>query len=390
MEALEDYRLRSAIEAFNNVLSANPKLHRARLELALAYYRSYQYEAAERFAQEVLDDPTTPDNVRVTVLAFLAQVRNDAEKATKKHQWRPRVSVGYMYDSNANVGPSSELIEVSGSEFQLVPGSTKASDHASLLGAGVSHTYRLSKQLDIGERIASVLWQSDASLYHRDYKDDHSLNISVATLSTGPSFVVPRHWRAGVQLIADYIELGSDELATFTSMRPLVTWQFSDTELTLDATYTDRAYKEAVDSGREGDYIRAGVSLGQYYKQRKVAAQAGISFLNFGADDGQYGYDGYEAFVGASVRAWQRGDAYVRTTYRDVQFDADTIIGGLPAGARDENELRLLTGVSHTFQEGVLGNWALGMDVEYTRNDSNVSIYEYERTQISVNLSRGF
>ncbi|MEN8801240.1 MAG: tetratricopeptide repeat protein, partial [Thiogranum sp.] len=75
MEALNDDRLKSAIRAFSRILDTEPELHRARLELALAYHRSMRYEDAEKLAQEVLDDPNTPPEVRVTVLAFLAQVK---------------------------------------------------------------------------------------------------------------------------------------------------------------------------------------------------------------------------------------------------------------------------------------------------------------------------
>lgn len=390
MEALEEQRLRTAIDAFNQILSSDPRLHRARLELALAYYRSFQFAEAERFAQEVLDDPNTPDSVRVTVLAFLAQVRSDAEKAAQKHQWQPRVSVGYMYDSNATVGPTSREVLTDTELLILTDESLKKSDHARLLSAGMSHSYRSAKTFAIGERIASFLWQSDVSLYHRDYKQDHDLNLSVVTLSTGPSWIVPKHWRAGVQLAVDYLELGSEELATFTSLRPVVTWQFDQTELTWDATYTDRTYEEDVDSGREGDYFKTGVSVGQYYQQRKVAAQTGVSYLYFDAEDDQFGYDGYEAFLGASVRAWQHGNVYARFTFRAVEYDADTILGATPAGVRDEDEFRLLVGMTHQFQTGPLADWQLGLNTEYTRNDSNVSAYEYERTQIAVNLSHNF
>ena len=53
MDALEDDRIKSAVRAFSNILDAEPELHRAKLELALAYYRSLRYEEAQKLAQEV-------------------------------------------------------------------------------------------------------------------------------------------------------------------------------------------------------------------------------------------------------------------------------------------------------------------------------------------------
>ncbi len=397
MQALDEDRYRRAVEIFNSILSADPQLHRARLELALAYYRSFQYAEAERYAQEVLDDPNTPDNVRVTILAFLAQVRKDAEAAAVPHAWRPRVSLGYMYDSNVNAGPGSDILEVDGQSLLLTPGSTKTGDQAAVLSVGLAHTYKPGTTVNVGDRVASFLWQSEASLYHRDYKDERDFNLTVATLSTGPSLVVPRHWRAGLQLTADHISLGNEALAVFASLRPMVTWQFDRTEITWDAIYTRRSYDEAVDAGREGNFWRTGVSVGQYYRQRKVAAQAGLSALSFDADAAQYAYDGYELFAGASVRAWPQGSLYLRANYRDVQYDAGTRfnLGGTPptilsTPARDEQETRLLLGMEHRIKTGPLDQWSLGATLEFTDNRSNVSIYDYDRRQFSVTMSRAF
>jgi tetratricopeptide (TPR) repeat protein len=111
MEALEDDRLQSAMRAFQSILSQQPGLHRARLELALAYYQALQYDEARQHAQQVLDDPQTPPEVRVTVLAFLAQLEKDQQAFLVRHTFKPSIGVGLMYDSNVNVGPGSDIVE---------------------------------------------------------------------------------------------------------------------------------------------------------------------------------------------------------------------------------------------------------------------------------------
>ena len=65
-------RYRSAITTFHDILSSDPMLHRARLELAVAYYKDLQYQEAIEEARKVLEDPATPTNVRVAISAFLA------------------------------------------------------------------------------------------------------------------------------------------------------------------------------------------------------------------------------------------------------------------------------------------------------------------------------
>ena len=81
MQAVDQNKLRTARERLTSLLTTNPSLSRARLELARVYYLSEDYPKAREEAQRVADDPNTPPAVRATVLAFLAQI--DADQKTK-------------------------------------------------------------------------------------------------------------------------------------------------------------------------------------------------------------------------------------------------------------------------------------------------------------------
>ncbi len=386
MQALEDDRLKTALRAFQSILSMQPRLHRARLELALTYYRSLQYAQARELAQTVLDDPQTPPEVRVTVLAFLAQIQSDENAMAQRHIFKPSISAGAMYDSNVNVGPGSEFIdELPG--FILTPGSTRTGDGAALLTAGLAHTFQPGKTYEFGERTAAFLWQSQASLYNRAYRDLDDFDLTILTGSTGPALVMLRHWRANLALNVDRIWLGDSELAWYTSLNPSVTWQFTDGELTWDASVTTRRYDESADAGREGTYLGTGLALGNYFKQRKVATQVGARLVGFSAEDDFLGYDGYELLAGVIIKAWPNGTLYARANYRDAQYDA-TDPGFTEA--RDETETRLAGGFEHDIASGYLEKWTLYGGILYTGNRSNISIYDYDRRQITLNLGRTF
>ncbi len=392
MQALENDRLQSAMKAFQSILSQQPSLHRARLELAVAYYRSLQYAEARKLAQTVLDDPQTPPEVRVTVLAFLAQVQKDEAAMAVRHEITPSISAGLMYDSNVNVGPSSDIVE-GNPLLVLAPGSQAQSDNALVLAAGVAHRFQPGTTYQFGEQTASFLWQSQASLYNRAYNDMDDFDLTILTGSTGPALVVLKHWRANLALNVDRIWLGGSELAVFTSLNPAVTWQFNNGELTWDATVTDRSYDndaptaQGGDGGREGTYEATGITAGRYFNNRKVAMQVGAHVLNFNADEARYGNDGYEMLAGVIVKAWPNGTVYGRANYRDVEYDA--IEPGF-AEARDEQEKRLTAGFQHDIKSGYLEKWTVNGGIQYTDNKSNISIYEYDRRQITLNLGRTF
>ena len=68
MAARDNGNVAESIAIFEAILSQEPSLHRARLELAVAYYRVTQYEEARRQAQKVLDNPDTPISVRLGIV----------------------------------------------------------------------------------------------------------------------------------------------------------------------------------------------------------------------------------------------------------------------------------------------------------------------------------
>jgi hypothetical protein len=140
----------TAIEALETVLSNQPSLHRARLELAVAYFRALNYEQAAQQAQKVLDDPKTPENVRIAVLAFQAQVKRDqAALVAKKHTWEPSVSLGLLYDNNVNAGPDATILP---GGFALDPTASPRSDTAAVGEVGITHTYNSPGVCALGKR----------------------------------------------------------------------------------------------------------------------------------------------------------------------------------------------------------------------------------------------
>lgn len=376
----------TSIEALETVLSNQPSLHRARLELAVAYFRALNYEQAAQQAQKVLDDPKTPENVRLAVLAFQAQIKRDqAAVAAQRHTWEPSVSAGLIYDSNVNVGPSSATIP--GTTLVLTPGSLPRSDEAGVFQAGIAHTYNSPTVMRFGETASRFIWQSRAGLYHKAYFTERDFNLTALTLSTGPGWIAPGKWRANFNMQLDDLYLGDESLALFTSVSPSFTWQLKGAELTANAIYLNKDFKRAGDAGRNSDYFAAGLSYGHLFNQGKIAVQGGVTFFDEKADASYFSNDGWEAFIGANFVAWENGSIYGRYTLKDAKYN--DIYPGFPV-ARDETEDRYEIGFGHNFKEGALANWKLSGSWQQTRARSNVSIFTYDREIVSVNLGRSF
>ncbi len=388
MRAIEADQLRTARDELLALLAANPSLHRARLELARVYYLTRDYDKARAEAQRVLDDPNTPPGVRTTLLAFLAQINEDERRYMQRHQWTPSIYFGAMYDSNVNVGPDRDLVDIGGLPFIVLPDSREQSDWALVVNPAITHTYNPGKRFDAGEHSGFFLWQSEASAYYRNYFDEDDYNLGVLTLRTGPVWVVPRRWRAWIGLQGDQIWLGEESLALYTSLNPGVTWQVGPaTELSLEGVITHRNYWDDEEEGRDGWYEAASVSATRYFNQRQFGLFGGIGLINFDADDDRFGHDGPEVYGGFFWEAWRNGVIFGRVGY--TGYDYDGIEPGFGT-ARDDDEMRYTLGFGHDIQSGLLEGWSLQGSWVYTDNNSNLTLYDYDRHVVNLGLARSF
>lgn len=396
LAAIEDARLRTARERLTALLAANPSLSRARLELARVHYLDRDYARARAEAQRVLDDPDTPPAVRTTILAFLAQIDADQKRYAARHQWAPSLYAGLMYDSNVNIGPSRDIIDTGavvctpGNPCAVAPGSRPQEDFAAVLSPGLVHTYNPDRRFDYGELQGFFLWESQANAYYRAYFDETDFNLGVLTLRTGPAWVVPGRWRAGIGLQLDQIFLGDQSLALFSSLNPNLGIQVGDDlEITLDGLITDRHYWEDNEEGRDGWYTSAMLSATKYFNARRFALQAGAGWSDFDADEDRFGYSGPRLTAGLLWQAWADGLVYARVDYQGYDFDGPESFP-FENQVRDDDELRFSLGFQHDFRSGALRNWSLLGGWVHTDSDSNVQIYDYDRDVVNLGLSRRF
>lgn len=389
MAARDSGDISDSIAIFESILSQEPSLHRARLELAVAYYRSIQFDEAEKQAKKVLDDPTTPAEVRVSIIAFLAKIKSERDRfKTVKSSFRPSLAVGFLHDTNVNVGPSSDVVNIGDSTLRLAAGSTPQSDDAYTVSLGLNFSYQTGKVVDIAGRTAAVLWQSQAALYTKQYQELSEFNLDVISLSTGPAFIVPKYWRGNVNLRVDNIELGSERLAVYTSILPSATWQLNNTtELGVDVSLVNRDYKQSADEARDSVYKSVGVTLGKRYPSSNISVQGGLSLFDESADDDRFSRDGFKAFVGVNWQAWNNGSVYAKFSQRNTKHDAPEALFN---EKRDERNQIFTVGFRHKFGGMYLDKWVLNGQFTNTDNTSNVDIFEYDRDVTSVTLSRSF
>ncbi len=409
-QALEDReagRISSSIEAFQTILSNQPMLHRARLEMAAAFYQSYNFQEAIKQAERVLEDPNTPANVRVTILAFLAQVKKDAEKrGVAKETWSMPFRVGYIYDTNVNVGPDSQIADI----FRFSSLAVAEPDSGSIVSAGLNHNLQTGFDYRMLQNDVALLWQSGLRAYQRNYIEDHRYDIDVYTFRTGPTLLSRGNWRANLNFQGDWIRWGEDDLAFYSYIMPTLTLHVSEAlETTVSGMASYRDYhNNTEDPDRDklsGVYLEAELSAGYTFGKDRLALNGGLKYFNDNGHDDQYADDGFTVYAGFIYRLIYKINVFSKVEWRsrkhfgrakaldgvyDFNGDGNTNGDDL-APVREEDRLRYTAGLNYTLQEmGWLTDWRLELKGVFTDNEANINAYDYNRMQTYVNLGRTF
>lgn len=174
---LGDYE--AAIATYERLLIQHPDTPRLQLELAALYYRLGAQAQAEALFAQVLARADTPDNVRLRINGYLAQITGQRRQ---QGGFSGRASIGLRAESNANAAPDIGSISLNGLEFELAPEARAASDQSTQLALGL----RQRQPLGGSGHLLDVAF--NASSNH--YRELDRLDSQMAELRIGPDLSV--------------------------------------------------------------------------------------------------------------------------------------------------------------------------------------------------------
>ena len=386
MEERDSGKVFDSIEKFEYILNRRPSLNRARLELAVSYHRASQYEDALREFQLVLDDPATPEKVRLKILAYLGQLTSDELKPQSEHSFSYYTKVGALYNSNINFAPLRGAVS-----------DVSAAGLDTFLSA--SHRYKDNKPFNTAGAATNFEWQSQVSWTGNNYTQESDFSLNIISASTGPAFISVGRWLGSFDLQVDQTFFGHSTLGTFVSINPLVTFDLGNYRgLTLELSYTDNNFVRTEDEGRDGNSVLAGAAYSTLLSDAKDGIEIGFRLTDQTADDEQFGYDSSEIYFGGFVTFAEAHNIYLNLNFEQYDYKAADTLACIPApgqtsctsNIRDEIESRYVLGYNYDFSEGFMQGWTLNTQLSYTRNNSNVDFYNYDRKIIAINIARYF
>lgn len=358
-----------AASLYEAILARNPDLPRVRLELARAYMDMGERDKA-RQAFESVQASNPPPAVGENIQRFLSAL--DAQRP-----WQARLAVSYVYDSNVNSGPAS---------ISVLPGATDdgftgQKDHAWGLTGNVAYTHRLPHEM---------AWQSEATLYSLDYASENASDQLIFSASTGPA------WKMGdnivsVPVVFDHVSVGHDFYSRSAGLAPQ--WRRAlNQEYAVNAAVT-LARREHRDSARDRDGTSYGASVGL----RRQLAQGDFLQASLRLSDERTRQDYFDTTSLGLSLAWYTTLApdwslllqpsLSRVRKGDVDpFYAPLVCSGCGQTQRDW-QYQINASLSRKLDKQG-SNLALG--VSLTRNDSNIALTDYERTMVTLTLTKQF
>lgn len=368
-------RHNQAIELLIGVLNRYPDLPRVRLELARAFFLNEDWEDARFHFELVKGGKNIPPEVVANVDHFLRAIR-------LQKNWSLEFGLGYLPDSNLNQasGNTEECISTSFGLFcrEL---KDKKSGHGGRLSATGNYYLKLSRNFGI---------RNTVGVYLTEY-DDSDYNDYILYAASGPRVVFGN---SEISMQPTYMRriYAGENYSQSAGLRADMQNDFGRFILGSGGSFARNTYaKDYIHSalrGREYNaYLRPRVIL-----SNRSFVQAGVDFTRDETENDIYGSDrwryslglyyffkyGFSVYVegGLTQAAYHAGQYYVTDDHRiDHTRRRDLIkTASVELGTNIWEAQGIRPSVQYT----------------YTRQDSNIWSYEYDRHRVNLLLTLRF
>jgi tetratricopeptide (TPR) repeat protein len=380
-----DYLLaRSALETghpsratfiYERILAAEPNYVGVRLEMGQAYLALGDYARAKLEFETVLRFQNLPPGLREQANVY-GKAADDfiSGKKTAVHGY---MELGYGYDSNAQSATRNSVITtVNDNTFTLPPSSLKRSDHY--------------KAFSLGGEVVRALDNRFSAFVGTDLRGRSYNNIDVADLGSADARIglgysegaaSARVGLSGGRYWLDY-EKTRDNLGLTADYRYAVTKQ---DQFSVNGFATRMRFLSEALSANNFDLFQ--MTGGWVRASADGKAAAGLAFV-LGKENATNGRDdGDKPFYGARVTLQAAfGEKFAAFFLAGVQRGKYSQFNALFDTTRDDRLYDVTTGLIWSIADG----WSLRPQLVYYKNHSNISLFEYDRTDVSLNLRADF
>ena len=379
--------LEGAVSTLERLLIFAPQVARLNYELGVLYYRLGAYAAASGYFTAAQSAADASPEIKAQAATYLAR----ATSASAPDRTSASIAIGARYQTNANGGAGSSLVDLNGVPFQLNSAAMADADSNAFVSGVVHATHDLASQ---GDR-----FDIDLSFYGAPYLKHTEINTLAADLRAGPVFNLQRFSipRSTLQLygVVGGVALAGDPYDYSVGGGALLTTAVDPK--TLAHVRLESRYEQFMDSARRpnvsdmtGARTRLSADLkhqatdwasfyGSVYGERKMAlagdsadweagaALGGIFALNLPAL-GEQGHWSLDLSAGILQRNFDANDPVISTNPRQ---DRQVYLQG-------------------SLTVPLAPSWSAVGTVGYQRQLSTYDLYTYDNVSGSLAVVKGF
>jgi len=379
LAALETGQASTATLAFERVLAVAPNHGAARLDMGRAYVALGDLpRARQEFALALALNP--PPAARATIARYQAEM--DAREHAPATRLTAYVEAGLGSDGNATQGPSSStlFLPAFGVNFALNASNQKTQDEFAQVNAGAELTLRLSDTLSL---------YGGADTKWRSYDQLSNFNSGSTDLRGGLQWQAGRNtWRAGVgyndyrldgQAYRAISSVGGEFLHTLTPRQQLMAFaQYALVRYSQDSQASNDVNQWVLGAGWVSQLATTWpttLSLSAYLGTETEADRTRPR------NDGDKNFTGLR--VGGQVSLRPDLDMYATAGVQNGTYQRTN---SLYAQQRADEVYELTLGSVWRFAP----TWSVKPQISWTRNQSNLSLNDYQRHELSLLVRRDF
>jgi hypothetical protein len=374
-----------ALFPFERLLETYPNNLRFRLELARCYFFLNNLQAAEReFNQVVSNNP--PEEVQSHITQFLNRIAERKQQVSQS--WAAGAGIALGYDSNINAAADINAINATFYDNNNVPALTgsliladeqksQSSSYYQLQGYGY-YQQPLSKRSSLDARLSAS--QKDNSV-NNDYDlTNLSLNGGFTLLRNNHNFrfggIARQYWLAGETLQNQLLGTARWQwhFAPSWKVRTDLEMGLQNSSQNDELDFTLWQSKFGIHRNINDFAQSLQLSLGSNIAQDSKNDFQGSSYFSLGYQAQQQLTENQQMYALASYR----NNAYSADFASDDIFFADE--------KRTDNIMQVTAGWVYSF----IPSTAIKLQINHSQNQSNLELYDYQRTLIEAGLTLAF
>jgi len=354
-----------AAGVYEGMLKKNKALPRVRLELARAYAALGETgKAREQFLAVLAGSP--PPLVGENINKYMASM-------APRKSWSARAGLGYVWDSNINAGPEARTVLMFGAPFTL------SNDSRETSGSGYTASLEGSWLRELKPGLAL---QADAGYSRARYEGAHGFDSDSFSASAGPTFG-GRGFVLSAPLVFENLRVGHVRYNIAYGLAPQVLEPLG-ARLSAEGSLVLQHKKYYVGGGQRTGPVWSASAGVKYSLGSKSFARASLRHAAEGTSE-----DYLDNVSDGLSLGWYAGLPAGFSFYASPGFSL-TRYGAAEAAYDERRRDAQYSGVLNLSKEFPAAGLSAAAGFTFTRNDSNLGLYDYVRRQLTLRFSMAF